>query len=80
MDSREELPRVSVGSVQDWQKMKNNYKEAAMDQVQQYISTSNISSQEKDLILAHLDQVCFPNALCLDTYLYKNILVHSKDV
>ncbi|PPQ86855.1 hypothetical protein CVT25_012574 [Psilocybe cyanescens] len=56
MDSREELPRVSVGSVQDWQKMKNNYKEAAMDQVQQYISTSNISSQEKDLILAHLDQ------------------------
>lgn len=59
MDSREDLPRVSVGSVQDWQKMKNNYKEAALALVQQHTATSNVSSQEKDVLLAHLDQVCF---------------------
>ncbi|KDR81421.1 hypothetical protein GALMADRAFT_89324 [Galerina marginata CBS 339.88] len=56
MESREDLPRVSVGSVHDWQKVRANFKDAATSQLQERIAASKTFSQETDAIMAHLDQ------------------------
>jgi len=56
MESREDLPRVSVGSVHDWQKVRTNFKDAAVSQLQERIVAAKGLSQERDVIIAHLDQ------------------------
>ncbi|KAF8906016.1 hypothetical protein CPB84DRAFT_1770831 [Gymnopilus junonius] len=56
MESREDIPRVSVGSVNDWQKVRTNYKDAALSLVKERTIASRALSEEQDTIMAHLDQ------------------------
>ena len=58
MDNREEHPRVSVGTVQDWQKLKSHYKEAFFQAITQIASTQGLICGQ-DVAVAHMEQVCF---------------------
>lgn len=60
MDSREDLPRVSVGSVQDWQKVRTNYNDAALSKMHEHMGNSKTLAREKDAILAHINHVYIP--------------------
>lgn len=53
MDSREDFPRVSIGSVQHWHAFKNNYKEAALQQLE----LSGLSGKDKAAAQEYLEQV-----------------------
>ncbi|KAG5635427.1 hypothetical protein H0H81_011317 [Sphagnurus paluster] len=55
MDSREELPRISVGSVQDWNRLKTNYKAAALESLEERITTERLHN-ERDAMIAHANQ------------------------
>ena len=57
MESREDLPRVSVGSVNDWLKVRDNYKQAALSLLSERTNASRFPAQEQNAIMAHLDQV-----------------------
>ena len=57
METREDIPRVSVDSVQDWQKVKAHYREAAMEELQKQLIGQDVG-HEKDAIMMHLEQVC----------------------
>ncbi|KAF9052734.1 hypothetical protein BJ165DRAFT_1442370 [Panaeolus papilionaceus] len=52
MDSREDFPRVSIGSVQHWHAFKNNYKEAALQQLE----LSGLSGKDKAAAQEYLEQ------------------------
>jgi hypothetical protein len=56
MENRDELPRVSISSVQDWQKARSNYKEAALSKLREMVSSKG-PAHEYDAILVHLEQV-----------------------
>lgn len=56
MENRDELPRVSIGSVQDWQKARSSYKEAALSKLREMVSSKGLT-HEQDAILVHLEQV-----------------------
>jgi hypothetical protein len=58
MDNREDHPRVSVGTVQDWQKLKSHYREAFIQAITQIASTQGLA-REQHAALAHMEQVCF---------------------
>lgn len=53
---REELPRVSVGSLTDWQRVKNNYSAAALSSIQNALDSQHLQS-ERDAVLAHFNHV-----------------------
>lgn len=63
METREDLSRVSVGSVQDWQKVRSSYKDAALSQLQERVAISKSLMQEQAAIQAHLDHVGY--VLCI---------------
>ncbi|KAF9567640.1 hypothetical protein CPC08DRAFT_680979 [Agrocybe pediades] len=54
MEAREEIPRVSMGSVQDWQRVRSNYKDAALSQLRERLATSKSLIQEQESIQSHL--------------------------
>jgi len=57
MDStREDLPRVSVGTVRDWQRLKSNYTQAALARLEEHVSANNLTDQ-RDALLDHMNQV-----------------------
>lgn len=58
MNNREEHPRVSVGTVQDWQKLKSHYREAFIQAITQIASTQGLI-RGQDVALAHMEQVRF---------------------
>ncbi|KAF9451244.1 hypothetical protein P691DRAFT_797119 [Macrolepiota fuliginosa MF-IS2] len=49
---REELPRVSVGSVADWQRVQNNYSARALNAIHAAIDADDLA-EDRDAILAH---------------------------
>ncbi|KAF8163127.1 hypothetical protein B0H34DRAFT_308731 [Crassisporium funariophilum] len=55
MNSREDLPRVSIGNAQEWQTLRSNYREAALARLQSQIIANGLS-REKDALIAHMDQ------------------------
>lgn len=57
MEAREDIPRVSVDSVQDWRTVKTHYREAAMEELQKLLAGQDVG-REKDAIVMHLEQVC----------------------
>lgn len=54
--SREDLPRVSVGTVQDWQRLEGNYKRATLSHLEEQILAKGLTG-ERDALLAHINQV-----------------------
>ena len=56
METREDLHRVAVGNVQDWQKLCSNYRLAMHASLQSHILAHGIN-HETDALLAHIDQV-----------------------
>ncbi|KAG6910885.1 hypothetical protein DXG01_006568 [Tephrocybe rancida] len=58
MDSREELPRVSLASVHDWYRLKANYKSTALASLQEHIISHGLAA-ERDALLAHTNQVLY---------------------
>ena len=59
MDNREDHPRVSVGTVQDWQKLKAYYREAFIQAITQNASTRGLA-RGQNVALAHMEQVRSP--------------------
>jgi len=60
MESREDIPRISVDSVQDWQKLRTNYKNAAIHQLNAQVASNGLDS-EKAALEAHMNaasQLC----------------------
>jgi hypothetical protein len=53
--SREDQTRISVGTVQDWQRLKFNFSHTALTHVEGIVS-SDLTS-EKDALIAHMNQV-----------------------
>lgn len=56
MDTREDLPRVSVGSVQDWEKIKANYRTATIACLEDHILATGLQN-ERDALIAHTNEV-----------------------
>ena len=57
MDSmHEDLPRVSVGTIRDWQRLKSNYTQAALARLEEHVSANNLTDQ-RDTLLDHMNQV-----------------------
>lgn len=55
-NQREDIPRVSVDSLQDWQRIRENYTNAALAALDVELAASS-SSSERDLLLQHLHRV-----------------------
>jgi hypothetical protein len=55
-EEREELPRIAVDSIQDWQRIKSSYLAAAVSQLDEQLSSSGRVS-ERDAFLAHITEV-----------------------
>lgn len=55
---REDLPRISADTIQDWQRVKSNYKNALVTSVDDRLAAQGLS-KERELVLLHLDQVRF---------------------
>lgn len=55
MDSREDIPRVSVDTVQDWQRLRSNCKNAALAHLQAQIGATSLGD-EQDTLLSHMNQ------------------------
>ncbi|EMD34493.1 hypothetical protein CERSUDRAFT_141028 [Gelatoporia subvermispora B] len=53
MDQREDIPRISVDSLQDWHRIRENYTAAALAALDAELEATG-SSAERDLILQHL--------------------------
>ncbi|TFK42847.1 hypothetical protein BDQ12DRAFT_732446 [Crucibulum laeve] len=54
MDSREDLPRVSVETVKDWERLKSNYKQAALARLDGHLNGT--TTLERDALVAHLNE------------------------
>jgi len=54
MESREDIPRISVDSVQDWQRLRANYKNAAMHQLNAQVAANSLDS-DKAALEAHMN-------------------------
>lgn len=57
MENREDIPRVSVDSVQDWKQVRGNYEKAALSKLEEQVMLRGITA-EKEAVKAHLQQVC----------------------
>lgn len=55
MDSREDIPRVSVDTVHDWQRLRSNCKNAALAHLQAQIGATSLGD-EQDTLLSHMNQ------------------------
>ncbi|KAF9532370.1 hypothetical protein CPB83DRAFT_847735 [Crepidotus variabilis] len=56
MEAREDIPRVSVDSVQDWKNIRARYREAAMESLQAQFAANKSLGRERDAMIAHLDE------------------------
>ena len=61
MDSSREDPRISVGTVQDWRRLKVNYNHTALRHLEEGIVSGGLES-ETDALVAHMNQVHKPIA------------------
>ena len=57
MPSAREDSRITVGNVQEWQRLCSNYKHATLASLQSEILANGLS-HESDALLAHINQVC----------------------
>lgn len=56
MESREDIHRIAVGNIQDWQKIRSNYRHATLANLQSQIIANGLD-HERDALLAHVDRV-----------------------
>ncbi|KDQ59385.1 hypothetical protein JAAARDRAFT_32946 [Jaapia argillacea MUCL 33604] len=54
-NSREDLPRVSVDTLQDWQRVRANYEAAILHKLEERLATSP-SSHDRQALLGHVNQ------------------------
>jgi len=55
METREDLHKITVGSVQEWQKLRSNYRRATLASLQSQILTNGLD-HETEALIAHIDQ------------------------
>jgi hypothetical protein len=55
--TREDVPRISVDTVHDWNRIKHNYSAAALILLDQTLASGD-NPRLKNAILPHLNQVC----------------------
>ena len=53
---REDLPRISVETLDDWRRIKRNYTVAALAALEEQLSGNN-SEEDRQVLLAHLHRV-----------------------
>ncbi len=56
---REDIPRISVETLDDWRRIKRNYTRAALAALDEQL-TPDDSQEDRQLLLAHLHHVCHP--------------------
>lgn len=56
METREDLHRITVGNIQEWQKLYSNYRRATLASLQSQILANDLN-HETDALFAHIDQV-----------------------
>ena len=57
--AREDVQRVSVDTINDWRRIKSNFSSAAFAALDEILETSD-GSVDKNALLPHIDQVCYP--------------------
>jgi len=62
-DTREDLPRVSVGTFPDWRRIEGNYKRAALDALDSHITENGLES-EREAMLVHMNKVRLSQPCC----------------
>jgi hypothetical protein len=55
-ESREDIPRISIDSLQDWRRIKAKFSKAILEQFDQAIRQSGLES-ERAALLPHVQQV-----------------------
>ncbi|KAF8738622.1 hypothetical protein AX14_010913 [Amanita brunnescens Koide BX004] len=55
MDTREDIPRISIENAQDWQRLESGYKKAVLQRFEENINNSGLAN-ERDLLQAHILQ------------------------
>ena len=53
---REDLPRISVETLDDWRRIKRNYTLSALTALDEQLSGNN-SAEDRQVLLAHLHRV-----------------------
>jgi len=56
---REDVQRVSVDTINDWKRIKSNFSSAAFAALDEILEISD-GSVDKNALLPHIDQVCYP--------------------
>ena len=54
---REDIPRISAESLDDWQRIKRNYTLAALNALDEQLKASNGTPEDRQVLLAHVHQV-----------------------
>ena len=54
---REDLPRISVETLDDWRRIKRNYTLAALSALEEQLAGSNASPEDRKVLLAHVHKV-----------------------
>lgn len=57
METREDMPRVSVDSVQDWNDIRTRYREAALESIEAQIAANQSLARERDAMITNMDDV-----------------------
>ena len=57
--AREDVQRVSVDTIHDWKRIKSSFSSAAFAALDEVLETSD-GSVDKNALLPHIDQVCYP--------------------
>ena len=60
---REDIPRISVETLDDWRRIKRNYTIAALTALDEQLS-GNDSAEDRQVLLAHLHRVCCCVCIC----------------
>lgn len=56
MDTREDIPRISVGSAQDWEKLKIKYRKEAIEILEKYIPADGLGN-ERDALMRRANEI-----------------------
>lgn len=56
MDTREDIPRISIENAQNWQRLESNYKKAVLQRFEEDVNNSGLAN-ERDALQAHILRV-----------------------
>lgn len=59
MDTREDIPRISIENAQNWQRLESGYKKAVLQRFEEDLNNSGLAN-ERDALQVHILRVGLP--------------------